>query len=165
MEFKDRLKRIRQERNLSQQALADAIYVSRSAVAKWENGLGLPGESSYQSLLSYFGMTAEEFPLNEEVEAVYVAKNKRIFTLSATAIVLVSLLTVGLLLLCLATVLSVITIEQSASQGIGIIGGADLPTFWLILRHGKDGLYFALTVLGVLSLLASVFFLVLAKRK
>ena len=160
MDFKDRLKRIRQERNLSQQALADAIYVSRSAVAKWENGLGLPGDSSYQSLLSYFGMTAEEFPLN-----VYVAKNKRIFTLSATAIVLVSLLTVGLLLLCLATVLSVITIEQSASQGMGIIGGADLPTFWLILRHGKDGLYFALTVLGVLSLLASVFFLVLAKRK
>ena len=165
MELKDKLKQLRKDKGLTQAQLAETLFVSRSMVAKWENGLGLPGDSSYQSLLSYFGMTAEEFPLNEEVEAVYVAKNKRIFTLSATVIVLVSLLTVGLLLLCLATVLSVITIEQSASQGIGIIGGADLPTFWLILRHGKDGLYFALAVLGVLSLLASVFFLVLAKRK
>ena len=165
MEFKDRLKRIRRERNLSQQALADAIYVSRSAVAKWENGLGLPGAGSYQSLLSYLGMTAEEFPLNEEIEAVYVAKNKRIHTLSATVIILACLLTAGLLLLCLAVVLSVITIESGNSQGMGVIGGADLPTFWLILRRGKDGLYFGMATLGVLSLLASVLFLVWAKRK
>ena len=164
MEFKDRLKHIRQEKKLSQQALADAIYVSRSAVAKWENGLGLPSESSYQSLLDYLGLTKEEFPLNEEVEAVYVAKNKRIFTLSATVIILACLLATGILLLCLAAILSINTIE-GATEGMGIIGGADLPTFLLVLRHGKDGVYFTLALLGVLSLIASLTFLVFSKKK
>jgi len=46
MEFKDRIRELRLERGLSQQALADAIYISRSAIAKWENGLGLPGSYS-----------------------------------------------------------------------------------------------------------------------
>ena len=35
MEFKDKLKALRRERGLSQKALAEAIFVSRSAVAKW----------------------------------------------------------------------------------------------------------------------------------
>lgn len=38
MEFKDKLKKLRTEKGISQQALADAIHISRSAVAKWENG-------------------------------------------------------------------------------------------------------------------------------
>ena len=54
MEFKDRLKTLRSERKISQQALADAIFVSRSAVAKWENGLGIPSKDSYFALLEYF---------------------------------------------------------------------------------------------------------------
>ncbi len=164
MEFKDRLKRIRQGKKLSQQALADAIYVSRSAVAKWENGLGLPCESSYQALLEYFGMSKEEFPLNKEIEAVYVAKNKRIFTLSATVIILACLLATGILLLCLAVILSINTIE-GATEGVGIIGGADLPTFLLVLRHGKSGVYFMMALLGALSLIASVAILVFGKKK
>ena len=42
MELKEKLKKARDEKKLSQQALADAIFVSRSAVAKWEAGLGVP---------------------------------------------------------------------------------------------------------------------------
>lgn len=54
MEFKDKLKSLRKERGLSQQALADSIFISRSAVAKWENGLGLPNDESMNALLTYF---------------------------------------------------------------------------------------------------------------
>ena len=50
MEFKDRLKKLRKEKAISQQELANAIYVSRSAVAKWENGLGLPNPESMVTL-------------------------------------------------------------------------------------------------------------------
>lgn len=81
--FKDRLRALRKERAVSQQELASSIFVSRSAVAKWENGLGLPSRPSYEALLAYFGVTEEQFPLNEatEIEAVehnvkmYVIKN------------------------------------------------------------------------------------------
>ena len=45
MEFRERLKKLREERKLSQSGLARQIYVSRSAVAKRENGSGFPGKS------------------------------------------------------------------------------------------------------------------------
>ena len=75
--FKDRLKALRREKGVSQQELANAIFVSRSAVAKWENGLGLPSKSSYDSLLDYFQITAEEFPLDEEIEIEVVKHNQK----------------------------------------------------------------------------------------
>lgn len=82
MEFKDKLKTLRQERNISQQALADAIFVSRSAVAKWENGLGLPSQDSLDALGQYFGVAPSSF-FTEEPDAVIVEKNRTISRLSA----------------------------------------------------------------------------------
>lgn len=56
MEFQDRLVMLRERKGLSQEALGKAIYVSRSAVAKWENGLGLPSDGNLQALCDYFGV-------------------------------------------------------------------------------------------------------------
>ena len=92
MEFKDRLKALRQENKISQQALANAIYVSRSAIAKWENGLGLPSQASHRALLDYFKITEEELPLNEEIDIASVSKNKKIRVLSSTVAILLSLI-------------------------------------------------------------------------
>lgn len=77
MEFKDKLKQLRTEKGISQQALADAIHVSRSAVAKWENGLGYPSRDCYEALMAYFAVN-EEFFRTEEPEAVIVTKNRHI---------------------------------------------------------------------------------------
>ena len=46
MQFYERLKQYRKKTGLTQQELAQKIHVSRSAVAKWENGLGLPSDPS-----------------------------------------------------------------------------------------------------------------------
>ena len=54
MDFADKLKHLREEHGLSQAALAKKIFVSRSAVAKWENGLGLPDDGNLQALCDYF---------------------------------------------------------------------------------------------------------------
>ena len=40
--FSDTLRKLRTEKGLSQQALADRIYVTRPTVARWENGSRLP---------------------------------------------------------------------------------------------------------------------------
>ncbi len=77
MEFKDKIKKIRTEKGLSQQALADAIFVSRSAVAKWENGLGLPSKESYQALCQYFQVEDDYFNTSNP-EEIIVTKNQRI---------------------------------------------------------------------------------------
>lgn len=65
MEFKDKLKALRNKKKLSQQALADAIHISRSAIAKWENGLGQPSPDALESLIGFFGVEADYF---EKVE-------------------------------------------------------------------------------------------------
>lgn len=97
MEFKDKLRKIRIERGVSQQALADAIFVSRSAVAKWESGLGYPNETSYTALLNYFQVDRSFFE-TEEVEEVIVEKNKHIsglkVALSAISVILLLVLSV-----------------------------------------------------------------------
>ena len=40
--FAENLKRLRTEKGLSQRELAEKIYVTRAAVARWENGSRLP---------------------------------------------------------------------------------------------------------------------------
>ncbi len=93
MEFKDKLRALRQERRLSQQALADAIYISRSAVAKWENGLGLPSQTSLEALCNYFGVS-ESYFATEEPEKILREKEQTIrwLLLSVAAAALVAVL-------------------------------------------------------------------------
>lgn len=74
MELKEKLKNLRSEKNISQQALADAIFVSRSAVAKWESGLGLPCDESMEALEKYFGVEKNYF-LTDKPDEVIVRKN------------------------------------------------------------------------------------------
>lgn len=74
MELKEKLKKARDERNISQQALADAIFVSRSAVAKWESGLGIPCDESMEALEKYFEVEKNYF-LTDKPDEVIVCKN------------------------------------------------------------------------------------------
>ena len=75
MEFREKLRKLRTERGLSQQELADGIFVSRSAVAKWENGLGLPSDASREALAEFFGVPAADLR-TEEPEAVILEKKR-----------------------------------------------------------------------------------------
>ena len=47
VEFNDNLKQMRTQKGLTQAQLAELIFVSRSTVAKWENGLGLPNPNPW----------------------------------------------------------------------------------------------------------------------
>ena len=78
MEFSLRLKQLRSEKGVSQRELAEQIHVSRSAVAKWENGLGLPGEDSARLLAEYFGLSEEELLPERGAQTKLVEKNRLI---------------------------------------------------------------------------------------
>ena len=58
MFFAESLKRIRTEKGLSQQELADRVYVTRSTVARWENGSRLPDAMMILRLAKCLGMDA-----------------------------------------------------------------------------------------------------------
>lgn len=100
MEFHLRLKELRAQRGISQRELAEQIHISRSAVAKWENGLGLPGEESLQLLASYFGVTEEELLPDHGEAAHLVRKNHIILRQKKAIFVLAALL--GLVLVGVA---------------------------------------------------------------
>ena len=57
--FKDKLKELREKEGISQQALADKLYVSRSAVAKWENGNGIPSDVNLETICKFFDVTED----------------------------------------------------------------------------------------------------------
>lgn len=42
MNFAEKLKLLRKERNITQEELAELLSVSRQAVSKWESGTGYP---------------------------------------------------------------------------------------------------------------------------
>lgn len=42
MAFNNNIKKLREEKNLTQQQLADKLYVSRQTVCRWENGSRCP---------------------------------------------------------------------------------------------------------------------------
>ena len=59
MEFKDRLKELRQANGLSQMQLAKELNLSQSAVAKWELGKTEPTASAIIKVAKYFNETTD----------------------------------------------------------------------------------------------------------
>ena len=55
MNFAEKLKTLRKEKGISQEALAEKINVSRQAITKWETGLGLPDIENLIAISSLFG--------------------------------------------------------------------------------------------------------------
>ena len=78
MEFSEKLKGLRAQKGISQAKLAADIYVSRSAVAKWENGLGLPSDESLKMLAEYFDVETESLLPDKSSAETLVSKNKTI---------------------------------------------------------------------------------------
>ena len=60
MEFHEKLQELRKKKGLTQEELAQALYVSRTAISKWESGRGYPGIESLKSISAYFGVTIDE---------------------------------------------------------------------------------------------------------
>lgn len=65
MSIAKRMKRIRTERGLSQEKLAEQLNVSRQTVSKWENGLAVPSGDNLNQLGKALGVSVD-FLLNGE---------------------------------------------------------------------------------------------------
>ena len=84
MEFKENLKHLRIKKGLTQAQLAEKLFVSRSTVAKWENGLGLPNPESMAMLEELFDIAAEEIA-TKEPETAIVKKNRKLWLIGRIA--------------------------------------------------------------------------------
>ena len=50
---------LRKERDLSQEELAAALFVSRQSVSKWETGQSIPDADNIAAMCAYFGVSAD----------------------------------------------------------------------------------------------------------
>lgn len=102
MQFCEKLKKLRAEKGVSQNELAEKIYVSRSAVAKWENGLGLPSGESLALLAEFFGVDKSELLSDPETATVIISKNN---TLSKQKLWITILVLLSCVLVIVAAIL------------------------------------------------------------
>ena len=67
MEFNEKLQELRKQRGLTQEELAQSLYVSRTAISKWESGRGYPNIESLKTIAKFFGVTIDELLSGDEL--------------------------------------------------------------------------------------------------
>ena len=70
MEFGQKLQELRRQNGLTQEALARALFVSRTAVSKWESGRGCPSIDSLQQIAAYFNVTTDDLLSKNELLSI-----------------------------------------------------------------------------------------------
>ena len=60
MEFCEKLQQLRKNKGLTQEGLAESLYVSRTAISKWESGRGSPNLDSLKELARFFSVSIDE---------------------------------------------------------------------------------------------------------
>ena len=76
MEFNEKLQKLRKDKGLTQEELAQILYVSRTAISKWESGRGYPSIESLKAIAGFFSVTIDELLSGEEIITIAEEDNK-----------------------------------------------------------------------------------------
>lgn len=70
MEFNEKLQELRKQQKLTQEELAEILFVSRTAISKWESGRGYPSIESLIAISEFFAVSIDELLSGEELIGV-----------------------------------------------------------------------------------------------
>lgn len=76
MEFSEKLQILREQNNLTQEQLAEQLYVSRTAISKWENGKGYPNIESLKCISKFFSVSIDDLLSGEELIDLAETENR-----------------------------------------------------------------------------------------
>lgn len=76
MELNEKLKELRNSKGLTQEELAAALFVSRTAISKWESGRGYPSIDSLKEISSFFSITLDELVSGEKLLSIAEKENQ-----------------------------------------------------------------------------------------
>ena len=76
MEFSEKLQQLRKSRGLTQEELAEVLYVSRTAVSKWESNRGYPSIDSLKAISGYFSVSIDDLLSGEKLLSIAEKENK-----------------------------------------------------------------------------------------
>ena len=145
MEFHLKLQELRKKRGLTQEELAEAIFVSRTAVSKWESGKGYPGIESLKELSRFYSVSIDELLSADAVISLAEKENRT------------NLRGAYYLLFALVDVLhlAMIFLPLYPKEIAGHIYSVSLPTYGDFASHGVGiywGFFLLLVVIGVVEL-------------
>lgn len=151
-----RIRALRKERGLSQEALAQALEVSRQAVTKWEDGSSLPSTANLFALAGFFSVPLAELTGTPEVaaplpNAASISKKQRrihakVLKIGAWVLLAVS---VPVLLIC---AVQYFTAGPPIPEDVSIVGGVDMATDIYVMGRFPSHLFLAALSLFVVGL-------------
>lgn len=77
MEFGEKLQELRKNKGLTQEELAEALFVSRTAISKWESGRGYPNIDSLKEISKFFSVSIDDLLSGEKLISIAQQENKR----------------------------------------------------------------------------------------
>lgn len=145
MEFHEKLQELRKQKGLTQEELAQMLFVSRTAVSKWESGRGYPNLDSLKAISKFFSVSLDELLSSDAVLTIAEEENKQKEKCSRSLIF-------GLLDCSIAMFLFLPFFGQRAD---GVIRGVPLLALTGVEPYVKIPylvIVFSLTIWGVLNL-------------
>jgi transcriptional regulator with XRE-family HTH domain len=76
MQFSEKIKKIRQDHNLSQEDLANKLMISRTAISKWENDRGYPSIDVLKTISEIFNISIDDLLSSKQVVDIAVSDKK-----------------------------------------------------------------------------------------
>lgn len=77
MTFGEKLKKLRTDKSLTQDELAEKLYVTRTAISKWESDRGYPNIDSLKQIAKFFSLTIDELLSSGELLKIAEEDNKQ----------------------------------------------------------------------------------------
>ena len=145
MEFHEKLQELRKQRGLTQEELAAALFVSRTAISKWESGRGYPNIDSLKAIAKYFGITLDN--LLSADEALELAQSDHVKRRERLRSLICALLDVSAVLLLFLPLFAMEADGEIRSVALPAHGG--MQTYMQVLYWGVVGVT---ALLGILTL-------------
>lgn len=77
MELHEKLQELRKSRGMTQEELAGVLFVSRTAISKWESGRGYPSIDSLKAISKFFSVSIDDLLDGEKLLTIAQTENRR----------------------------------------------------------------------------------------
>ena len=95
MKFREKLKTYREENNMTQSDLASKLFVSRTLISKWENGVIYPSAENMRKLADLMKVDVNSLLSEEETKMIVLDNNSKNFSLAQKIIYALSILLIS----------------------------------------------------------------------
>ena len=145
MEFNEKLQELRKQKGITQEELAEKLYVSRTAISKWESGRGYPNLDSLKAIARFFSVTVDELLSSDEILTIAEENQKQTEKHFRS-------LAFGLLDICMSLLLFLPFFAEKADVIIQSVSLITLDGVQPYLKTAYFAVVISMIVMGILTL-------------